>query len=70
MNTFAGSAVGYTYSWRGLPSWATSNGSSFYGIIPVGLNGTHQVSVQYSDASGNIGTFSFSLNYKGLGASG
>ena len=70
LNNFEGSAIGYTYSWRGLPSWASSNGSSFYGTVPAGSTGTQQISVQYSDASGNIGTFSFLLNYGGLGASG
>ena len=66
---FSGAASGFRYNWSNLPSWATANGSSFYGVIPSGQRGIVPVTVTYTDQNGNTGNFTFELNYAGTGLS-
>ena len=66
LNTYTGTGGNYQYNWQNLPSWATSNGSTFYGVVPQGLSGTQPITVQYVDQNGNAGSFSFTLNYGGV----
>lgn len=67
---FSGTVSGFSFNWSNLPSWATSNGSSFYGIIPSGQTGIVPVTVTYTDQNGNSGNFTFSLNYAGTASAG
>lgn len=63
LNNYAGASQGYTYNWLTVPSWGTASGSSFSGSVPSTVFGKQQMSVKYTDSTGNAGIFSFTLNY-------